>query len=450
MDMTTDRLLFTGVVEGFYGKPWNARQRHQLFQWMKSGGLNAYLYAPKDDLKHRVAWREPYVDMETAELGALVRNCQRHGLTFIYAIAPGLDVRFSERMEQAVLVEKLTQLSELGVSTFAILFDDIPAVMSPADAEAFKTPARAQAEFTNAVAATVRATLPKAAFLFCPTAYCGRMATPSVKESPYLNEIGALLAPEIHVMWTGPEIISDTLPVESLQEVRAVLRRKPVLWDNLVANDYDMRRLYLGPYSGRTPAVLNELSGILLNPNCQFEANHNAVHTLATYLRTRGATPAAQASHQALDAWLPLFATHPPATVTREDLTLLCDLLHLPTVFGPSVESLLKDFAAVRQEPCATWNGADARIVKIADRIVRLYDTMTALRNRDLLHAFYSHLWEAKELALLIKGWTLWRARNPDPQNKLISGEFRPKLFRGSFGANIERLLPMDDEGRLG
>ena len=29
-----------------------------------------------------------------------------------------------------------------------------------------------------------------------------------------------------------------------------LIKRKPVLWDNLHANDYDLQKLYLGPYTG--------------------------------------------------------------------------------------------------------------------------------------------------------------------------------------------------------
>ncbi|MBA3846880.1 MAG: beta-N-acetylglucosaminidase domain-containing protein, partial [Planctomycetes bacterium] len=50
----------SGVIEGFYGQPWSAAERVQLFDWMAAWGLNTYLYAPKDDLHHRASWREPY------------------------------------------------------------------------------------------------------------------------------------------------------------------------------------------------------------------------------------------------------------------------------------------------------------------------------------------------------------------------------------------------------
>ena len=35
-----------------------------------------------------------------------------------------------------------------------------------------------------------------------------------------------------------------------IQELSKVIKRKPVLWDNLHANDYDIQRVFLGPYIG--------------------------------------------------------------------------------------------------------------------------------------------------------------------------------------------------------
>ena len=56
-----------------------------------------------------------------------------------------------------------------------------------------------------------------------------------------------------------------------------------MIWDNLHANDYDQTRLFLGPYDGRPPELVNCLGGVLTNPNCEFEANFIAMHTLAQW-----------------------------------------------------------------------------------------------------------------------------------------------------------------------
>ncbi|KAI6214664.1 hypothetical protein M3Y94_00295200 [Aphelenchoides besseyi] len=52
-------------IQGFYGRPWTTEQRKNLFERMKTLGLNTYLYAPKDDLKHRFQWRALYNEEES-------------------------------------------------------------------------------------------------------------------------------------------------------------------------------------------------------------------------------------------------------------------------------------------------------------------------------------------------------------------------------------------------
>jgi len=65
-----------GIVEGFYGKPWSHSARLDAISFLAPRGLNAYVYAPKDDPKHRADWRVPYDAGERAAFGELVR---RHG-----------------------------------------------------------------------------------------------------------------------------------------------------------------------------------------------------------------------------------------------------------------------------------------------------------------------------------------------------------------------------------
>lgn len=83
----------------------------------------------------------------------------------------------------------------------------------------------------------------------------------------------------------GDKVISRVIGVSSAEEVAAVLKRRPLLWDNLHANDYDAKRLFLGPYQGRPPGLAQQLAGVLSNPNCEFSANFVAIHTLAQWSR---------------------------------------------------------------------------------------------------------------------------------------------------------------------
>ncbi|XP_051984395.1 protein O-GlcNAcase isoform X2 [Xyrauchen texanus] len=269
-----------GIVEGFYGRPWSMEQRKALFQWMQMWGLNTYLYGPKDDLKHRLLWREVYSADEEAQLKALVCEAESRGLRFVYALSPGQDIVFSSSCDLTLLKRKLRQVADLGCQAFALLFDDIDHSMSQSDTEAFSSFAHAQVSVANEIFHFLGE---PPVFLFCPTEYCSSLCTPSVSKSPYLLMIGEDLLPGISIIWTGNKVISRELSADSLAEVQSVLRRPPLVWDNLHANDYDTRRVFLGPFKGRPPGLRAHLRGLLLNPNCEFEANFIPLHTLGSW-----------------------------------------------------------------------------------------------------------------------------------------------------------------------
>src|SRR2546425_403647 len=117
--------FLAGVIEGFYGQPWTRAERLELFEWMSSWGLNTYFYAPKDDLKHRVMWREPYSTSETELLGELIRECNHRNLHFIYGLSPGLDIRYGNDADLGHLKSRFQQMLDLGCEHFSLLFDDI-------------------------------------------------------------------------------------------------------------------------------------------------------------------------------------------------------------------------------------------------------------------------------------------------------------------------------------
>ncbi|XP_063483459.1 protein O-GlcNAcase isoform X3 [Symphalangus syndactylus] len=277
------RRFLCGVVEGFYGRPWVMEQRKELFRRLQKWELNTYLYAPKDDYKHRMFWREMYSVEEAEQLMTLISAAREYEIEFIYAISPGLDITFSNPKEVSTLKRKLDQVSQFGCRSFALLFDDIDHNMCAADKEVFSSFAHAQVSITNEIYQYLGE---PETFLFCPTEYCGTFCYPNVSQSPYLRTVGEKLLPGIEVLWTGPKVVSKEIPVESIEEVSKIIKRAPVIWDNIHANDYDQKRLFLGPYKGRSTELIPRLKGVLTNPNCEFEANYVAIHTLATWYKS--------------------------------------------------------------------------------------------------------------------------------------------------------------------
>ncbi|XP_078080593.1 protein O-GlcNAcase isoform X2 [Mustelus asterias] len=165
---------------------------------------------------------------------------------------------------------------------FAILFDDIDHAMCPTDKETFSSFAHAQTSVANEI---YRYLGEPPVFLFCPTEYCSSLCYPSLSKSYYLKVIGDDLHPAIGIIWTGTTVISKEITPESVEEVQDVIKRRPLIWDNLHANDYAQRRVFLGPYKGRPSGLVSKLYGMLLNPNCELEANYIPIHTLATWYR---------------------------------------------------------------------------------------------------------------------------------------------------------------------
>ncbi|KAI3382095.1 hypothetical protein SNEBB_006369 [Seison nebaliae] len=274
--------LISGVCEGFYGRPWNSIQRKKLFEMMKDFQMNTYLYAPKDDNKHRAAWRDLYTNEETLALRCLIDQCRDgNKVQFVYAISPGLDILYSSMDDLTTLTKKLQQVASCGCESFAILFDDIENELQPQDKVKYSSFAHAQSYVTNYLYEQLNK--PKL-FFFCPTEYCGSRALPDIKRSQYLNTIGSELDKNIKIFWTGDKVISKVISLKHIKLVREVLQRKPLIWDNLHANDYDQRRVYFGPYKGRPTSLLSEISGVLTNPNCEFSLNFIAFHTLAYWI----------------------------------------------------------------------------------------------------------------------------------------------------------------------
>lgn len=151
--------------------------------------MNCYVYAPKDDYKHRAYWRELYTVEETDHLTSLIQAAKQQNINFYYALSPGLDITYSSVKEIAALKRKLDQVSSFGCQHFALLFDDIESEMSKPDKEVFQSFAHAQVSISNEVYNSLNCSK----FLFCPTQYCSTRAVPTVLNSEYLNTLGSKL-----------------------------------------------------------------------------------------------------------------------------------------------------------------------------------------------------------------------------------------------------------------
>ncbi len=432
--------FLAGIIEGFYGAPWTPDERRMVLDWMRDWGLNTYFYGPKDDLKQRLLWRDLYSEEECRTLKELIDDCAERKIQFIYALSPGLDIEFSNPDELSCLKDKVQQLADLGCQNFALLFDDIPDRMSAADRERWDSFAAAQSYVSNEIFHWVQQRFPRGRFLFCPTPYCGRMRSRELGGADYLETLGRELDPAIDVFWTGPEIISETISLAHIEELTQALRRPPLIWDNLHANDYDGQRVYCGPYSGRSIEVRDHVRGILINPNNEAPLNFIAARTLALFVHCESAEWDPRSGYlQAMQEWHREFQSA-GKPISLEALIQLGDCYYLPFELG-SEATRLHQLAKEALSPDSQKDKPQAleEFKRLATQLRDTCSEIVNLKNRNLFTALSRRTWDLREeMELLL---TCVRNLESNPSAPLKSDFHLPGTYRGGMVARLRSLL---------
>ncbi|MBI1177900.1 hypothetical protein GC207_10740 [bacterium] len=463
-----------GIVEGFYGQPWTFPQRHKVLRWLSQFGLNTYVYGPKDDLKHRVIWRDLLDDTEADEFKKLIHACREHGIRFVYAIAPGWDDLFGGNDWSASdkrplldgLKNRFQQLLDLGCHDFAVMFDDIPNLPPDELAEIGKRHAEtgneiwqwlqtspgssrrkeapSQTETPQKIGASSRRLLPECeapcgSLAICPSVYCTRMAGNAPSDSSYLRALGETLDQRIDIYWTGPEIISPKITAEHLRAVTEVLRRPPLIWDNLHANDYDCARIYLGPFSDRTSALPQLTRGLVINPNRQCELNFLPLATLGDFVRSGADYSPNSARQKAIKMWLPEWNRVTGPAFAAQTIALIVDCFHLPFANGPKANELMHQVHAALQGSPNEISQALKSVKTTGDVLGKFFFELSALKNRDLFEALWPHVWRLKdELSLVI---AIGEQRLNGVEPPFIAPDYAAGVFRGGLLGELRELI---------
>jgi hypothetical protein len=259
-------VVLSGVLEGFYGRPWTWEERIEVSRFCAARGMTHYVYAPKDDPKQRHDWRVPYTD---AELDQFRRVASEGGLVLGCAVSPGLSIDYGSASDRALLMAKIDSLVDAGAGLIGLQFDDIPNRAGLG---------KEHGEITAWVHAQLGG---RAELAMCPTEYVG------VAPSPYLSALADLVPEEVPIQWTGMLVVNETITVADA-EARAVALggRKPSLWDNYPVNDGLMvDQLFLGPLRGRPPELLDALDGYMANALVQPRAGLLPMASIAGWLR---------------------------------------------------------------------------------------------------------------------------------------------------------------------
>ncbi|MET9208837.1 beta-N-acetylglucosaminidase domain-containing protein [Streptomyces bacillaris] len=273
-----------GMAEGFYGQPWTQEERLAQLAFMGRTKQNRYLYAAGDDPYRLARWREPYPAERRADFRALARKAEAEHVTLGWAVSPGQAMCMASDQDVRALTKKIDAMWALGVRVFQLQFQDVSYSEwhCDLDAETFgsgpKAAARAQARVAGAVARHLEERHPGAAPLsVLPTEFYQDGAT------DYRTALAAELDDRVQVAWTGVGVVPKKITGGELAGARAAFRHPLVTMDNYPVNDYAQDRIFLGPYTGRDPAVASGSAALLANAMEQAAASRIPLFTAADF-----------------------------------------------------------------------------------------------------------------------------------------------------------------------
>ncbi|MGB1864512.1 MAG: beta-N-acetylglucosaminidase domain-containing protein [Candidatus Puniceispirillum sp.] len=265
----------TGYIEGYYGHLLGWDDRLRLLDRLASLSMNAYLYAPKDDPCHRFHWRVDYDSDWRAGFAQFCRDAHARHISVIAGIAPGLDFDFADldkatsaqknakQNDLTILCNKAAQLRADGADHIALLMDDIAADFGQR-AGAYKSEGTAHAELANRLAAYLDCPV-----ILVPRIYADELVTDADAQSAsYLDDLASSLDPASAIMHCGSHIVAPVIGKDDILVRSHALGHRVIIWDNIYAQDYCPRRLFIGPYRGRDMA-----DDIMLNPTGMIETD---------------------------------------------------------------------------------------------------------------------------------------------------------------------------------
>ena len=247
-----------GVIEGFFGQPYRWEERRQLVDALAPHGFAFYLYAPKADSRLRRDWAKPYPADQLASIQAFSDHCRASGVRFGIGLSPFELHREDGDGWKAPMAAKIDQLAAIGLDDLAILFDDMRGDLPDL--------ARRQIAITQFVADRAAASR----ILCCPSYYSDDPILDLAfgqRPPDYLEELGAGLDPDIRIMWTGEEVVSQEISPAHLERIGRQIGRRPFLWDNYPVNDGARMclHLHLRAFAGRPASNAPWMSGHGIN-----------------------------------------------------------------------------------------------------------------------------------------------------------------------------------------
>lgn len=330
-----------GVIEGFFGRSWSWQERAEYAPFLRSSGYQFYIYAPKSDPFLRRQWQQPWPDAEFQELRQLRKSYAQQGLNFGIGLSPFELYCQPDDAQLATLGARIAQINELNIDILCLLFDDMRGDL-PGLAEVQADLVHLAAECSNA-----------RRIIFCPTYYSYDPVLEKVfgsRPEHYWTRLGTRLDPTIDIFWTGEKVCSLDYASAHLEEVAALLQRKPFLWDNYPVNDgaVKSKHLHLRPYGSSHTQLKGHVAGHCVNPMNQPWLSRIPLTTLP-----RAYQESAYTSDRVLAEACRQICPAPLADYLMEDISLLQDV-GLDSITEEEKQYLLERYQPFRQHGCAS------------------------------------------------------------------------------------------------
>jgi len=235
-----------GYIEGYYGKLLTWNERIELLDVLYKNNMNFYFYCPKEDINHRLKWKEQYSIKWLKNFSKFNRYASEKNIKVIAGISPGLDFNFKSyvegnKEELNLLIKKFNTFLSHGVAHVAILFDDIPNEFK------FFVKNKAEGEIHGRIINETIKELSSPIFAV-PRIYSDEL---NIENKNYLNDFFKTVNKNVQVFFTGKHIVSKTFNSNHQIIIKKIKENKIINWDNYYANDYCPKKIFIGPWENK-------------------------------------------------------------------------------------------------------------------------------------------------------------------------------------------------------
>jgi len=267
--MKSNYKSLNGYIEGYYGRLLTWDERYRIISRLKKNKMNFYFYAPKEDEKHRINWKLKYDYEWSQNFDKFCQIAKQNNIKVIIGISPGFTFNFMELEEKidqnkksndlTTLIKKARSFLNKGADDIALLFDDLPnnfqKIYGPLSSEGF---------FHALLANKLSVFLNKSVYVV-PRIYSDQLV---YEDKNYLLDYGKYINKNNVTFYSGKNIVAKNVNKSTINNISKIVSTKVVIWDNFYSNDYCPRRIFLGPYVGRS-----EINDIMINPTGLIETD---------------------------------------------------------------------------------------------------------------------------------------------------------------------------------